>query len=191
MAMLFIGMPIASASLVPRGFLIQCYVDKPQYRPGEEGILYIALLNYRDEAIEVRNITIRYSWFNYVNGKWEGNVTIIPADAEKALSSNGGKLEKQATFTVPNDGRVSPYYGSLGAYITVYTDRGVYPTTPPHEVFVPITVANLPPETLVDMDKLITLFTVQIVLIVICTLILAAAIFLSTRKPAMPPQKET
>jgi hypothetical protein len=33
------------------------------------------------------------------------------------------------------------------------------------------------------MDKLVTLFTVQVVLLIVCTIIIAATIFLSARKP--------
>jgi len=33
------------------------------------------------------------------------------------------------------------------------------------------------------MDKLVTLFTVLVVLVIVCTIIIAATIFLSARKP--------
>jgi hypothetical protein len=33
------------------------------------------------------------------------------------------------------------------------------------------------------MDQIITLFTIQVVLLIVCTIIIAATIFLSTRRP--------
>jgi hypothetical protein len=44
--------------------------------------------------------------------------------------------------------------------------------------------------SLEDMDKIITLFTIQAVLLIICTIIIAATIFLSVRRPRVTWKKE-
>lgn len=174
---------VANAQLDPNDLNVKAYVDKPWYKVGEEGTLHITLLNYRDEAIEVRNITIMYSWFNFVDGEWQGNTTIIPSDTEKALASNGGMLAKEDIFTVPDDGRAQMYNW---VQIIVYTDRGIF--QPPNTL---ISIASQPASTIADVDKIVTLLTVQIVLIVVCCLIIAAAVFMARpRSPFATPTKE-
>lgn len=167
--------------------VISAYVDKPQYMPGEDGRLYINILNYKDKPVEIENITILYSWFGYVDNKWVGNETIIPASDEKALTKDGGKLIKQVAFTVPNDGRIlsGDGPGACEAQITVYFDDESFFESIPINVAYPQWHVSLQ-----DMDKLMSLVTVQIVLTIVCTVILAAAIFLSRRKAPATWKKE-
>jgi len=85
---------------------VYAWVDKPQYEVGETGTLYITVRNDRTDSIEIRNVTIRFPWFAYVQDHWEGNETIkgTPVDT---ISSEGGHYYREVKFTVPNDGRAT------------------------------------------------------------------------------------
>jgi len=157
-----------------------------QYMPGETGTLYVVVLNYRSSPIEVKNITILYSWFHYAKDKgWIGNDTIVLSSTEKTLPSDGGKFEKEVQFSIPNDG--SLLSASPSADITVYDKDGnvIASTTASIKVAVPSLYMGVQ-----DVDKLTTLFTVQVVLLIVCTIIIAATIFLSARRPQVTWRKE-
>jgi hypothetical protein len=149
------------------------WTNKPEYAPGESGTLYIAFYNSRDDAVAIKNVTILYySWMAYVDGAWVGNKTYI---MDVPVSGKSTKLlndvvEGGITFTVPTDGRAV----DTNVEIRIGTDKGfkyAYPT---------INVQDTPPKY---MEQIVTLFTVQVVLIIVCAIIIAATIFLSTRKP--------
>jgi hypothetical protein len=160
----------------------RAYTEEIQYLPGQQGTLYIVILNYRDQPVEIKNITIYYPWINYdkTNG-WIGNYTVIPSSTEKTLSSNGGKLEKEISFSVPNDGKLisgsstTPY-----ANIYVYDKDGNVVASTYAYINVDVPIVHL---TFQDMDKIVMLFTVLVVLLIVCTVIIAATIFLSMRRP--------
>lgn len=163
------------------------YTKNMQYMPGETGTLYVVVLNNKLDPIEIKNITILYSWFTYAKDKgWIGNDTIILSSTEKTLPSGGGKFEKEVQFSIPNDGSLlsstSPY-----ADITVYDKDGnvIASTTASIKVAVPSLYMGVQ-----DVDKLTTLFTVQVVLLIVCTIIIAATIFLSARRPQVTWRKE-
>lgn len=172
---------LSAVSAQPPELMVNAYTKELQYMPGQTGTLYMAVLNYRTNPIELSNITIYYSWFNYAADKgWVGNDTIVLSSAEKTLSSGGGKFEKDVQFNIPDDGSLdltSPYQY---ADITVYDKDGheVASTTAYIKVAVPAYYMAIQ-----DVDKLTTLFTVQVVLIIVCTIIIAATIFLSARRP--------
>jgi hypothetical protein len=159
--------------------IVKAYAADTQYMPGQEGILYIAVLNYKSNPIEIDNITIYYAWFNYVKDEgWSGNDTIIPPSSEKTLSSNGGKFEREVGFRVPTDGRIISM--SSSTYIIVYDkDGNVCAST---DVYINVVVPTFH-MTIQDMDKITTLFTILVVLSIVCTIIIAATIFLSARRP--------
>ncbi|MGQ9538608.1 MAG: hypothetical protein ACUVTE_03370, partial [Candidatus Bathycorpusculaceae bacterium] len=80
-------------------------------------------------------------------------------------------------FTVPSDGRAL-ISGKVS--IEVAVDKAPYS----YDEDVPIYIKSAPLYmSLEDADKLITLFTVQVILVLICAIIIAAAIFLSMRRP--------
>jgi hypothetical protein len=145
------------------------YVDKTQYMPGDTGTLKIWIVNDGTEDIILKSVTIEYPWhYSYI---WEGNETI--EDINAAILK-GGNWSTSRTFTVPTDGR------AIGGNIRVH----VVTNDPTNTNWIPITVASAPAyESIQDMDKLVTLFTVQAVLLIVCTIIIAATIFLSARKP--------
>ncbi len=148
------------------------YVDKPQYKPGEQGTLHIWIRNDGTEDVILKNVTVEYPWHDYFI--WEGNETI--KDINTAILV-GGNWSATLTFTVPTDGRaITSTISSIS--VMAVTDK----TT--EEEGIPMSIAGTPvPTILQDMDRLMTLFTILTVLIIVCTLIIAATIFLSVRRP--------
>ena len=179
-AILFVSPTKVQAA--PDEFHIYAWVDKLQYLPGDSGTLYITIRNDMADEVYVYNITIIYPWHAYVKDHWEGNATI---EVKTAIERDGGVLNKESTFEVPSDGRavvpgdIDVVPGDIDVY--VYTDEfGVKGPDNP----VLISVANPPVHmVLTDMDMWMTSLTVAVV---ICTIILAIAIFLSTRRARAP-----
>jgi uncharacterized membrane protein len=156
----------AAASIATYG-----YVDKTQYKPGDTGTLKIWIINDGDEDIILKSVTIKYPWNAFYI--WEGNETIKQFTNPAVLQ--GENWSTSRTFTVPTDGR------AIGGYISVQVVTDKVTSTPK---LIPVNVASAPTYgSLQDMDKLVTLFTVMAVLLIVCTIIIAATIFLSTRKP--------
>jgi hypothetical protein len=155
---------------------VYIWTDKPQYKPGEKGTLKISVLNNRTEPIEIRNITIIYPWYTYdaEKGQWIGNATIKLEPAEM-LASSGGKYYKPVEFTIPSDGRV--IMGST-IHVAVGTSKGIIS----ENVGLSIAAASFP-MSIENMDVWMTSLTVAMV---ICTIILAIVIFLSTRRAREP-----
>jgi len=153
---------------------ITAWTDKPKYNLGEKGTLYIAFYNDRDVAVEIKNVTITYAdWNAYINGAWVGNET---RKVSIPLASGAVYVFSDITFTVPTDGRAV----STVVNIKIGTDRGY------EHGGSDINVADTPRY----MEQIVTLFTVQVVLTIVCTIIIAATIFLSARRPQVMWRKE-
>ena len=152
--------------------VLTAWTDQPQYSAGQSGKLYITYNNYRDSPVTIRNITIVFEgWWAYTSAGWVGNFTYVPADAEKTITEHTVHTF-EVSFTVPSDGRA----------ITTYVDLRVYTNMPSADQLLQrpiIDVVNTP----IYMTQITTLFTIQVVLLIICTIIIAAAIFLSGRRP--------
>lgn len=183
-------MPMSNAALVPEAVNVYAWVDKLQYAPGETGTLYIVVRNDMPTTdVIIKNITITFPWFSYnhATGNWEGNKTI--QDIDFTATRKAGKIyDEQVEFTVPTDGRiVSAMTGSIDVDVRDSENRRLTPTWS-----VSISIDNPPSHIAVeDMEKLLSLITVQVVLTIVCTIIVAAAIFLSRRKaPAMWKKEE-
>jgi len=155
------------------------YTDKTQYMPGETVTLKFYIYNNGPDEIVLKNVTIYYPWYSPI---WGGNETIKNIDA---VLSKGKNWNVTKTFTIPNDGRAA---GTNIDFTFTYTiGTSVYT----HLGDVNIRIVTAPSyESLQDMDKLITLFTVQVVLIIVCTVILAATVFLSAHRPQVMWRKE-
>jgi hypothetical protein len=162
--------PLAKAE-GPRSILT-AWTDQPQYSPGQAGTLYITYNDNRNSPVTIHNITIVFEgWWAYTSSGWVGNLTYVPADADKTITEHTAHTF-QVSFTVPSDGRAV----TTVAEVTVNTNQ------PSPDYLVPgptIVVATTP----AYMTTIINLFTVQVVLLIICTIIIAAAIFLSARRP--------
>lgn len=161
---------------------IYAWTDKTYYNPGESGKLTVVIRNDRtDHDLILYNVTVVFPWFVYTGEKWEGNNTVI-LSPPVTLQKNGGVSKHVIDFTVPSDGRAlfSAYYPQAEIYIEVAVDKDPYR----YGKNVPIYIKSAPLYmSLEDADKLITLFTVQVILVIVCTIIIAAAIFLSIRRP--------
>jgi hypothetical protein len=165
----------------------RAYTTDTQYMPGQTGTLYIVVLNYRSSPVEIKNITIYYPWLNYAKDKgWTGNDTIIPSSTEKTLSSDGGKFEKEIQFTIPNDGSIIHGVFST-ADVTVYDKDGNEVASTEAYIVVAVPTSYL---AIQDVDKLTTLFTVQVILLIVCTIIIAATIFLAGHRPQLTWRRE-
>ena len=167
------------AQQFPETVNIYAWTDKTYYEPGESGKLTIVVRNDRkDVDLILYNITITYPWFAYTGEKWEGNETITVGET---LLKNGGNVKTfTRPFTVPPDGRAVTY--TYGARITV---RANVDKSPFHyEAYPYIYITSVPYlMSISDWDKLMTLVTIHVVLVIVCTIILAATIFLSRRRP--------
>jgi len=147
------------------------WTDKPEYGPGESGTLSFAYLNLKGRTIAIKKITIVFThWQAYKNGQWEGNQTI---EVNRALVVD--ELYQNSTkFTVPSDGRATTTWLEITIQTDEFGDDSYwYPDTPAIPVI-------LTPRY---MEQIVTLFTIQEVLIIVCTIIVAATVFLSSRKP--------
>jgi len=146
---------------------VTVWTDKPEYNPGETGTLNIVFYNDFGISIEIKEIVVIFdAWRAYEDGEWKGNQTIT---VNQAVAS-GGTYSTSITFTVPTDGRAK--------------------TTDVHLVLKTTEVGNIHEwaaisvvQTVRYMEQIITLFTIQVVLLIVCTIIIAATIFLSARRP--------
>lgn len=171
--------PTLTYAQPPATVNIYTWTDKTSYDPGEKGTLKIVIRNDRtDQDLILYNITITYPWFAYTGEKWEGNDTIT---INEAIQKNGGIKTYTRDFTVPSDGRaITPYYASAQISIMVNVDEAPYQYTKNPSIYIKSTPLYM---SLEDGDKLVTLFTIQVVLLIVCTIIIAATIFLSPRRP--------
>jgi hypothetical protein len=151
---------------------VYSYTDKTQYMPGETVTLKFYIYNHGPDEIVLKNVTIYYPWYSPI---WGGNETV---KAINAVLSTGKNWNTTKTFTVPNDGRAA---GTNIHFEFAYT-IGASTNTRSDDISIGI-VAAPSYQSLQDMDKLITLFTIQVVLLIVCTVIIAATIFLSVRRP--------
>jgi len=170
---MLLAAPLANAE--PQTLTI--WTDKAEYAPGETGTLYFVFYNSEGSALTIKKITIVFEdWAAYRNDQWEGNQTIelVPPQgvASKGIYANSTK------FSVPNDGRAQ----TTQVRITIQTEEASSIGPWPHF----ISVVQTPRY----MEQIVTLFTLQIVLIIVCSIILAATIFLSARKPQVAWSKE-
>lgn len=150
---------------VPR---VLAWTDRQKYLPGEKGTLFVTFYNDFGEAVEVKNITLIYNnWNAYVNGEWVGNDTHTYTDI--TLADKETHVFTDITFGVPTDGRAV----DTSVSIQIGTDHGYQYTT---------TMISLQ-ETSRYMEQIVFWFTLLVVLVIVCTIILAATIFLSARRP--------
>lgn len=149
---------------------ITAWSDKSVYSPGDSGKLYIAFYNTMGSAVTVNKTVIIFEdWMAFKDGKWEGNVTI---EVNKALASKEVYFI-EIDFKVPTDGRAI----DTPVQITVYTNEAGVIAPPGSEFNIHVS------ETPLYMTQILNLFTIHVVLMIVCTIIIAAIIFLSTRRP--------
>jgi len=159
--------------------VVTVWTDKPMYSAGQAGKLYITYNNVRDAPVEIRRITVVFDeWWAFINNAWVGNLTYEPTEVIAVTAHTTRVFE--ISFTVPSDGRAT----STSVDIKVYTNLPLPDTPDPPKPTISVA------EPIFYMEQIVTLFTVQVVLIIVCTIIMAATIFLSARRPQVMWRKE-
>jgi len=144
---------------------VTAWVDKPKYILGDRGTLFVAFYNNRDVAVAVKNITLVYmSWRAFAGGAWIGNET---RTYDVPVSGKNMHLFGDITFSVPTDGRGM----NTAVQITIGTDHGFESGS------AYITVYENSPY----MDRIISLLTLLVALMVVSAIILTAAILIASR----------
>ncbi|MCW4051738.1 MAG: hypothetical protein NWE78_00840 [Candidatus Bathyarchaeota archaeon] len=168
---------------------IQVYVskDKYEYAPGEKGTISIVLRNTGRDPIEVYNLTIEFTaWMKYTADGWDelGNDTIV-YDEAIVVSSNKTVALEDISFTVPTDGRATDTNVELWIYTNLQQPLHPYPYAEQINV-----VPSYQRSILRAMDNIVVLLTVAAILAILSAIIIAAAVFLSARRPNVNWQKE-
>lgn len=177
-AMVSMSSPTLTYAQPPERVNIYAWTDKASYDPGESGKLTIVIRNDRaDVDLILYNITIEYPWFAYNGERWEGNDTIIIGET---LLKNGGVKTYTRSFTVPTDGRIAQATYGAQIVVTANVDKAPYSYTSRTTIYIR---GIAYPMAIQEWDKMITLLTIQAVLLIVCTIIIAAIIFLSSRRP--------
>jgi len=168
--------PLTQAQVFSR---IVAWTDKSEYFAGQTGRLYITYENNRSNPVIISKITVTFEeWQAYINSKWTGNLTYEPKENEGTVTEHTARTF-EISFTVPSDGRAK----TTDLHITVYTNE---PVPDWKDISDGIRVVETP----VYIEQIITLFTIQVVLMIVCTIIIAATIFLSARGPQVTSRKE-
>ncbi|MEM2105754.1 MAG: hypothetical protein QXV21_04720 [Candidatus Bathyarchaeia archaeon] len=147
---------------------ITAWTNKQVYVPSERGTLYVNFYNSGASTVEIKNITVTYkSWQAYIDGKWVGNETF----SVNENVTSGSVITLAVPFTIPSDGRAQ----TTTVDIEIRTNIGL-------ETKVNALSINVS-ETSPYMEQIVTLFTIQAVLLIVCTIVISATIFLSMHKP--------
>jgi len=164
-------------------------LDKMAYEPGQQGTISITIRNTGDDPIEVKNITIEFNdWMLYTEDGWDplGNMTVVYSPAI-IITSNSSVALDAITFTVPNDARGH----STSADLSIYTNKGrlsSYYIMGWNDWISVIDSSQL--RYLRALDNIVLLLTVVAILAIVSAIIVAAAVFLSGRRPGVTWQKE-
>ena len=155
--------------------IVSGYSDRTNYKPGDTVTVTIYLRQAGTDTIVFANATVVYPWYNIL---WGGNQTI---DAPSTAIVPGKNWNFTATFTIPTDGRATGGYVTIDYYYTIAGAPTVYHDS---DSAVYLQVTSVPYYfAFENMDSLMTIITVETVLIIISAIIIAGAIFLSMRRP--------
>jgi len=175
---------IVIGSVGANGVTVHVNLDKVQYESGGQGKISITIRNTSDDPIEVKNVSIQFaSWMMYTVDGWDelGNWTVVYSEPITVGSNKTVALE-DISFTVPTDGRATSTY----VYLWIYTNK-------PSPLYQWETVSVIDPfdqSRLRALDNIVMLLTVVAILAIISAIIIAAAVFLSGRRPGVTWQKE-
>lgn len=157
---------------------VYMWVDNTQYKPGETITLDFTIYNAAPSDIVIYQVNIETPWFMYVKDHWEGNQTI---PTNNKLLRTGQVYFNYTTMQIPTDGRAFTGNSSSQIVMQAKTNIGTFNSA------IAIGMANPPVySSVLENDTIILLLAVLTILIVICTALIAAAIFLSARKPYEP-----
>jgi hypothetical protein len=154
---------------------VYAWTDKTQYNAGDSGTLHVTIKNGLEQAITIDDVKIWYPWHAYHADDWVGNETI---EIDPPALSGGESRDRPIHFDIPSDGRL---LWSDQIHIEVWTVEFDEPFTPDFARLPSVNVVSTHlPMMIKDIDRWMTILTA---VIVICTIIVAAVIFLSTRRP--------
>jgi len=111
----------------------------------------------------------------------QGNWTIVYSEPITVGSNKTVALD-DVSFTVPTDGRAT----SSDVHIWIFTNK----PNPLHEQDYIMVADPYTQSLLRSMDNIVVLLTVVAILAIISAIIIAAAVFLSGRRPGVAWQKE-
>jgi hypothetical protein len=177
--------PICKAGFEADEVNVYMWVDKTQYKPGETITLNFTIYNAAPSDIVIYKIKIETPWFMYTKDQWEGNQTL---QTNNKLLRTGQAYNNYTLIQIPTDGRAYTNDSSMEIIMRTETNLGTLNNNITAGIANPLVYSSVR-----EIDTVILLMAVLTILIVICTALIAASIFLSTRKPynAAPEQPET
>ncbi len=178
-ATVVLAMVLASQVNAYPSLAIYGYSDKVQYGPGDSGSIKFWVVNNAADAATIKNVTIRFPWFIPRLG---GNDTIKVTGVTLTQGQNYSNTE---SFTIPSDGRVT---GSSSVTITAYFEYSVSNVvySSDYSSSISLNIAAAPYPT--SVEGLQTLMTLNIIVILVAAIIIAAAIFMTKHGPHGTPQ---
>jgi len=156
------------------------YPDKVQYRLGDSGSIKFWVFNYASDAATLKNVTIEYPWFIPGLG---GNDTINNIGVTLTKNQNWSYTH---SFTIPSDGRVPN--GANSVDIRVYYEYSisntVYSAYYPNSIYMNIAAAPYP-MSVTELSMFQNLLLFNMIITLVGALIIAAALFMTKRRPSM------
>lgn len=196
-ALVLFAMAILSAVLIKHvdanGISVYVNLNKVEYEPGEQGIIFVSIRNTSEDPIEVKKVYVEFSsWMLYTEDGWDelGNMTIVYSPPIQVPSENGTIDLDPISFAVPTDGRAT----STSARIFAHTNEGLVQGYTGFG-----TAARMPVVSVVEpsnqgllraLDNIVVLLTVVAILAVVGSIIISAAVFLSGRRSRVMWRKE-
>jgi hypothetical protein len=153
------------------------YTDKLQYMPGETVTINLWVYNKGPDEIVLKNVTVQLPWYSPV---WGGNYTV---DAQNYVLPKGQSWNTTIrNIEIPQDGRADGG-GNIKVIVVYAIGSTIYTPEFKNAIHLSVIEPSYTYTSMENMDKLLTLLTVLTVLVVVCTIIVAAVIFLSSRRP--------
>ncbi len=176
---------VLASSVAAEDINVYVQLDKVQYEPGGQGTISITIRNTSDDPLEIKNVSIEFTnWMMYTVDGWDelGNQTIVYASAIQVSSKTGKAALDDISFSVPTDGRAT----STSVHVWIYTNK----PSPLHEQEFVSVVDPSTQNLFRALDNIVMLLTVTAILAIVSAIIIAAAVFLSARRPGVTWQKE-
>jgi len=141
----------------------------------------VTVRNEGTGPIEIRNITVTFSWFGWYHGGWDGNTTITDIE-DNTVAENDTSETFEVPFTVPAEGRAGlgpmSYVSVEVAYI--WGDETKI-TWPPQTIDISI---ELPVTQSPNLTPILYLLGIDTVLLILA---LIGLFFVWMRKPTSVP----
>jgi hypothetical protein len=150
--------------------------NKPYYTYGESGKLYVTMRNEGPGPIEIKNISVTFSWLGWYHGGWDGNETITDIE-DNLVGENDTSEIFEVPFTVPAEGRPGVSLGSSADVYVGYTYTDGFKYTPESSIAIPI---ELPVTQSPNLTPILYLMCVDTILLI---LVIIGLVYVWIRKP--------